>query len=140
MILWGGGAGDVDKRVSGFGHRIHEASYVLLDFLCLTCDSVYSIACDSNNLKTNEISSNIMYLHSMLTDELFVKLMMKLVPRLLLSTISARKGECPKNIPICFSFSHTNVLFFLFSVFIHIRLIYLSVYRIALANGKNIYI
>ena len=67
----------------------------------------------------------------------FVKLMMKLVPRLLLSTISARKGECPKNIPICFSFSHTNVLFFLFSVFIHIGLIYLSIENVACSQAAR---
>ena len=63
--------------------------------------------------------------------------MMKLAPRLLLSTISARKGECPKNIPICFSFSHTNVLFFLFSVFIHIGLIYLSIENVACSQAAR---
>ena len=56
-------------------HFKPEHFYVFLDQTCRSCDSIYSIISDCNDSKNT--SSNLFYLHSILSDELFVKLMCK---------------------------------------------------------------
>ena len=53
-----------------------EHFFTLFDLICVNCDSIYTIIRNSNSSKTNEVTSNLIYLHSILNDELFIRLMM----------------------------------------------------------------
>ena len=54
-----------------------EQFYRLFDLTCTSCDSIYSFASESNPTRSTKISLNLIYLHSILSDELFIKLMCK---------------------------------------------------------------
>ena len=51
--------------------------YVLLDLMCPNCDSINSVISYSNESENSETSSNLIYLHSILKDDLFIKLMIQ---------------------------------------------------------------
>ena len=51
-----------------------EYVYTILDGLSDSCDEVYSIFKEVNPTRTHEVSSNLIWLHSILSDDLLVKL------------------------------------------------------------------
>ena len=61
----------------------HNQIFELLN-ICLTCDEIYSVIKEANPNQTNEVSSNIIWLHSILSDNLLVKLF---------------SGKCPESAP-----------------------------------------
>ena len=54
-----------------------EHIYALFDLICPNCQEIYCLISTCNASKSTDISSNLMLLHSILTDELFITLMIQ---------------------------------------------------------------